>query len=68
MKLFYKKEHRWIKKYQSNVNKKKAGATILISLKMEFKVKGTTQIKENNVTEFQYERTKGMDKGQYLNR
>lgn len=58
-----------MEKYQSDTNKKKAGAAILISLKMEFKVKGTTQIKENNyVTEFQYERTKGMDKEQYLNR
>lgn len=40
-----------------------------MSLKMEFRVKGAMQIKENNYfTEFQQERTKGMDKMQYLNR
>ena len=51
---FIQKGHRGIKKYKSIANKKKAGAAILMSLKMEFRVKGAMQIKANNYfTEFQ---------------
>lgn len=59
MNLFYKKGDSWIKRHQQMQTNKKAEAAILKSLKIEFKVKGTKQVKEEHcILEFQSERSK----------